>query len=406
VSLQDELIADSRRYLMDTYARYPVALVKGQGMRVVDAEGREYLDFMAGVAVNNLGHCHPRVVVALQKQAQRLLHVSNFFHIEPQIRLAKLLVEHSFADRVFFCNSGAEANEAAIKLARKYGRTHRGPRCHEIITAEGAFHGRTLATLTATGNPRVKEGFEPLLPGFRAVPYNDLPALASAISEATCAVMLEPIQGEAGVIVPDPGYLAGVRELCDRHGLLLILDEVQTGMGRTGRLFAYEHAGIVPDIVTLAKGLGGGVPIGACLATERVAAVFGPGSHASTFGGNPLACAAGVAALEALLEDGILLENCRRVGAYFMRGLQALKQKHPVVQGVRGMGLLLALVLATDAKPVVEACLERGFLVNATAERVLRFMPPLVVLEQEVDRLLEVLDRALAELPAPEQAAP
>ena len=312
---------DSKKYLMSTYNRYPIVLRKGRGMRVWDADGKEYLDFIAGIAVNCLGHCHPRVVIALQKQAQRLLHVSNLYHIEAQIDLAKLLVENSFADKAFFCNSGAEAVEGAIKLARKYANDHSFHDKNEIITAYGSFHGRTLAALSATGQEKMQKGFEPLVAGFKNVPFNDINALEQAITKNTCAIMLEPIQGEGGIRIPSPEYLKQVRELCDRNKILLILDEIQTGIGRTGKLFAYEHFNIKPDIITLAKGLGGGIAIGAILATDAVAASFQPGTHGSTFGGNPLACSVAAATIETLLEDGFLLANCELLGKYFLKKL-------------------------------------------------------------------------------------
>ncbi len=386
------LLKDSAQYIMNTYNRNPVILTKGRGTRVWSSEGKEYIDFVGGIAVNVLGHCHRKVVIALQKQAQRLIHVSNLYHIEPQIRLARLLVKHSFADKVFFCNSGAEANEAAIKLARKYAKEHFGPDRYEIITAYGSFHGRTIATITATGQEKFQKGFEPLVAGFKYVPFNDTEALKAAITPQTCAVMLEPIQGEGGVIVPSDNYLREVRELCDRDNLLLILDEVQTGMGRTGKLFAHEHYAITPDIMTLAKGLGAGVPIGAMLATEKVAASFGPGNHASTFGGNPLVCASAIATIETILEDGILLDNCRRLGEYFVNRLWELKDEFPrEVSDVRGKGLLIGLQVNIDTGYIVQECLQRGFLVNSTANNVLRFVPPLIVEEAEIDLLIKNL---------------
>jgi acetylornithine/N-succinyldiaminopimelate aminotransferase len=388
-----KIIEDSERYLMHTYNRLPVILRKGRGMKVWGADGKEYLDFLGGIAVNVLGHCHPKVVIAIQKQAQRIIHVSNYYHIEPQIKLAKLLVSNSFADKVFFCNSGAEANEAAIKLARKYSKEHYNHERYEIITALKSFHGRTLATLSATGQDKVQKGFEPLMPGFRHVPFNSIHALESAITAKTCAIMLEPIQGEGGVIVPSPDYLGNVRELCDRHGLLLILDEVQTGMGRTGKLFAYEHYNIVPDIMTLAKGLGGGFPIGAMLATDKVASVFKPGTHASTFGGNPLACAAAIATLEAILEDGFVLDHCNRTGQYFIQRLNQIKEFHHQVVDIRGKGLLIGIELTRDGMPIVNACLDRGVLINCTGGgNVLRFTPPLIVEAKDIDVLVELLE--------------
>lgn len=387
---------ESSRYVMNTYNRMPVVLRKGRGVKVWGADGKEYLDFVAGIAVNVLGHCHPKVVVALQKQAQRLIHVSNLYYNEPQVRLAKLLVENSFADKVFFCNSGAEANEGAIKLARKYAKENMKGERYEIITAFNSFHGRTLATLTATGQEKFQKGFEPLLPGFRYVEFNNLKALESAINEKTCAVMLEPIQGEGGIRIPSSDYLKGVREICDSHGILLILDEVQTGMGRTGRLFAYEHYGIKPDIMTLAKGLGSGVPIGAVLATDKVAISFQPGSHASTFGGNPLCCATAIATIETILEDGFILDQCRRMGEYLMQGLMELKEEYSsIIIDVRGIGLMVGMEMSLDCSEIVKDCLERGLITNCTAGNVLRFTPPLIVQKKDIDHMLDILDDVL-----------
>lgn len=394
-----KLIEESGRYLMNTYKRFPVVLRKGRGMKVWSADGKEYLDFVGGIAVNCLGHCHPKVVIAIQKQAQRLLHVSNYYHIEPQIKLAKLLVENSFADKVFFCNSGAEAIEAAIKLARRYFQEHVGKNKFEIITALNSFHGRTLAALSATGQEKFKKGFEPLVPGFTHVEFNDIDAIEKAITKETCAVLLEPIQGEGGVKIPDADYLRNVRALCDKHGILLILDEVQTGIGRTGVFFAHEHFGAAPDILTLAKGLGGGVPIGAMIATEKIAAAFQPGTHASTFGGNPLVCAAAAATLETILEDGFILDQCRRMGKYMQKRLEDLKKEFPSrIADIRGMGLLVGMELTRDGVPVVEACLERGLLINCTAGNVLRFMPALIVTEKEIDHLIDVLEQVFDRL--------
>ncbi len=390
----EDLRREAERVLMPTYAPSPISIVRGRGSRVYDLEGREYLDFVAGIAVNTLGHAHPDLVAAIQKQAQHLLHASNLYYTEPQVKLAKALVDHSFAKKVFFCNSGAEANEAAIKLARRYAHQKHGPDRYEIITMLNSFHGRTMATLTATGQEKVQKGFEPLLPGFKYVPLNNMPELEKALSAKTAAVMLELVQGEGGVHVADRTYLKSLRELCRQHDVLLVFDEVQTGMGRTGTLFAYEQLGVHPDIMTLAKGLGGGVPIGACLATDEVAAAFSPGAHASTFGGNPLACAAALAVLRVLLE-GRVLEQSRRMGDYLAKGLLDLKDRLHIVKDVRGLGLLQGMELTIEGKPVVDDCLARGLLINCTMERVLRFVPPLIITQHEIDRLLDTLSQIL-----------
>ncbi|HEX6948793.1 MAG TPA: acetylornithine transaminase [Nitrospira sp.] len=388
----EELKQGAEQYLMGTYARQPVSIVRGRGTKVYDLEGREYVDFVGGIAVNVLGHGHPDLVLAIQKQAAQLIHTSNLYYTEPQVKLAQMLVDHSFADQVFFCNSGAEANEAAIKLARRYSHDKYGAGRFEIITMKQSFHGRTMATLTATGQDKVQKGYEPLVPGFTYVTFNHLAELEQAVNAKTAAIMLEPIQGEGGVHVAAPEYLKAVRDLCTRQDILLIFDEVQTGMGRTGTLFAYEQLGVAPDIMTLAKGLGGGVPIGACLATAPVAKAFGPGSHASTFGGNPLACAASLAVLRVLLE-GRVLDQARRMGEYLSKGLSECKDRHHNVRDVRGLGLLQGMEVEMDAKTVVGDCLKRGLLINAAGEHVLRFVPPLIITQAEIDRLLDVLSR-------------
>jgi predicted acetylornithine/succinylornithine family transaminase len=394
----DDLIRDSARYLANTYARFPVVLVRGRGDRLWDSDGKEYLDFAAGIAVDVLGHCHPKVVEAIKAQAEALLHVSNLYHIEPQIRLAQALCEHSFADKVFFCNSGAEANEAAIKLARRYAKVRWGPDRYEIVCMRDSFHGRTMATLTATGQEKHQRGFEPLLPGFKHIPFNDLRAAEQAIDSRTCAVLVEPIQGEGGVRVPDDDYLPALRQLCSDRDVLLMLDEVQTGMGRTGRLFAYEHWGIEPDVMTLAKALGGGLPIGAMLAKEEVASAFVPGSHASTFGGSPFITAAALAALTAIVEER-LPQRAAKIGAYFLGRLRELVQRYPYAKEARGKGLILALELAVPAKPIVDRCLQLGLLILTAGDQILRFVPPLIIGEAEVDEALSILDQALAEQP-------
>jgi predicted acetylornithine/succinylornithine family transaminase len=387
----EDLIKVSQKVLAQTYGRLPVVLVRGQGCKVWDLEGKEYLDFVAGIGVCNLGHCHPKVVQAICEQAGKLLHVSNLYHIEPQVQLAQLLVQHSFADRVFFCNSGTEANEAAIKLARKYSQDQFGPNRYEVVSLHKSFHGRTMASLAATGQDKFHKGFEPLMPGFRYVSQNDIGAMEAAITPSTCAVILEPIQAEGGVNMPKESYLKEVRQLCDRKKLLLIYDEVQTGMGRTGKLFAYEHYGVAPDIMTMAKGLAGGVPIGAMLAKEEVAKSFTPGTHAATFGGNPLSSAAGLAALRVTLEDGIM-ENCQRTGAHFMQRWEGLKKKYPFIKEVRGKGLMVGVEFTREAKGAVNECLKRGFLINCTSDTVMRFVPPLIMTPAEIDRLIAAME--------------
>jgi acetylornithine aminotransferase len=387
----EQLKDNAAKYLMQTYTRQPISIVRGRGAKVYDMEGREYLDFVGGIAVNLLGHGHPDLVQAIQHQAAQLIHVSNLYYTEPQVTLAKTLVEHSFADRAFFCNSGAEANEAAIKLARRYAHMRYGESRFEIITMKNSFHGRTLATITATGQDKVQKGFEPLMPGFSYAPFNDMAAIEMMAGEHTAGIMLEPVQGEGGVHVANREYLKRLREFCTAHDILLIFDEVQTGMGRTGTLFAYEQLGVAPDIMTLAKGLGGGVPIGACLAKESVATAFSPGAHASTFGGNPLACAAAVAVCRALFE-GQVLDHAKLMGEYLAKSLADCKTRHHVVRDVRGIGLLQGMELNIDAKTVVAEALSRGVLINAAGERVLRFVPPLVITAQEIDQLIDTLN--------------
>ena len=382
------------KYVMNTYRRFPLALVRGAGARVWDAEGREYLDMAAGIAVCSLGHAHPGVAAAIARQAETLVHVSNLYYTEPQARFAQLLVENSFADKVFFCNSGAEANEAAIKLARKYGHERLGGR-YELITMKDSFHGRTLATITATGQEKFQVGFTPLPEGFKYAPFDDLPALEAAVSDKTCGVLLEPIQGEGGVRIPDAQYLRGVREICDRHGILMILDEVQVGMGRTGTLFAYEDSGISPDVMTLAKAMGNGFPVGAMLATDKAAAAFQPGNHASTFGGTPLAMAACLAVFEAIRTEG-LLARCRQVGAYFIKRLQSLTASCPHIVEVRGKGLILGVELDMDGAEIVAQCREKGLLIiTSGAGNVLRFVPPLIITEKDVDQAVLILGEVL-----------
>jgi len=389
-----EIAALTDKYVARTYARIPIALVRGRGTKVWDAEGKEYLDFLAGIAVNSLGHCHPAIVRAIREQSKKLLHVSNLYHILPQSELARELCDHSFAERVFFCNSGAEANEAAIKLVRRYGLEKLGGK-YEILSTHNSFHGRTLATLTATGQEKIRAGYDPLPTGFRQVPYNDLAAIEEAIDEKkTAAILVEPIQAEGGVNVPDEAYMRGLRELCDQRGILLIFDEVQTGMGRTGTLFGYEHFAIKPDIMTLAKALGGGLPLGAMLAREEIATSFGPGSHASTFGGNPVACSAGLVVMQTLL--GGALKNCLQMGQYFVKGLEALQKRFSFIREVRGKGLMIGMELEIEGSKVADSCMQEGLLLNCTAYKVLRFVPPLTIKRNEIDRGLDILEKVLA----------
>ena len=390
-----QIIRLTEKYVASTYTRFPIALVRGKGARVWDADGKEYLDFVGGIAVNSLGHNHPAVIRAIERQARKLIHVSNLYHIAPQSELARELCRRSFADRVFFCNSGAEANEAAIKLARRYGGERLGGK-YEVLSTYNSFHGRTLATLTATGQEKVRAGYDPLPPGFRQVAYNDLGAMEAAIDEnTTAAILVEPIQGEGGVVLPGKDYLRGLRELCDRKNLLLIFDEVQVGMGRTGKLFAYEHYGVEPDIMTLAKALGGGLPLGAMLAREAVARSFGPGSHASTFGGNPLACSVGLAVLKSMLQGGVL-KNCAKMARLLMSGLLSLKARLPVIREVRGKGLIVGVELEREGSKIVEDCMGQGLLINCTAHKVLRFLPPLIVGKKELEQGLAILEKVLA----------
>ena len=384
------------QHILNTYGERTLALVRGEGATLWDADGKEYLDFFAGIAVTNLGHCHPAVTEAVCNQAKTLLHVSNLYYIEPQVELAAILCEHSFADRWFFCNGGAEANEAAIKIARRYWVQQGGAR-PEIITAHQSFHGRTLATITATGQPKYHKGFEPLVPGIRYVPFDDIEALAQAITPQVGTVLLEPIQGEGGIRVPAEDYWRHVRDLCDENNVLLILDEVQTGLGRTGTLFAHEHYGITPDIMTLAKGLGNGVPIGAMGCTEEVASGFSVGSHACTFGGNPLSAVAAVATMKVLLGPGFI-ENTARVGEHFLNRLEALRTKYDCIVEVRGKALMIGVEMKDPVAPVVGKMLEAGIICGSAGPNVLRFLPPLIVTVDQVDRVVSRLDEALGEL--------
>jgi len=385
-----------KKYFMPTFKRMPITLVKGKGVRVWDENGKEYLDFTAGWAVNSLGHCHPEVVSAIAEQAKTLLQTSNQFYTVPQLQLAELLVENSCFDRVFFCNSGAEANEGAVKLARRYGKLHLDG-AYKVITALNSFHGRTLAMTAASGQRKFQEPYMPLPDGFINVEYNNVVALKKAITAQVCAVMLEPIQGEGGVNTPDDKYLRAVRAWCDEKGILLILDEVQTGIGRLGTLFGYEQFGIEPDIITLAKGLGGGIPIGAFLATEN-ASVFSQGEHGSTFGGNPLACSAAYATLKFIIENDIP-SKVQKNGAYLIAQLNKLKSRHDFITEVRGRGLLAAVQFDSDlTDKVARSCMERGLLVNPVKPNAIRLMPPLTTAKKEIDAAMGILDKVLAKM--------
>lgn len=393
-------IADERRYLFQNYARQPIVLERGEGTRVWDSEGNEYLDFVGGLAVTALGHAHPVVNDAVAEQARTLIHTSNLYYTTPMIRLAKLLVENSCLDRAFFCNSGTEANEAAIKLARRWGHDKKNG-AYEIISTNDGFHGRTLGALGATGTARYREPFEPLSPGFVHVPWNDLEAIKAATNQRTVAILLEPIQAEGGVNMPAPGYLAGVREWCDKNNLLLIFDEVQTGMGRTGTLWAYEQEGVEPDIMTIAKALANGLPIGAMLARDELAAHLVPGDHGTTFGGNPLATAAGAATLEHILESGLLAQS-KKASERLVNRLRSLEDRVPEVTEVRGRGLLVAMAFSRDvAADVVAASRARGLLVNNVRPNAIRLMPPLNVTDDEIDRACDILEEAVRSVIAP-----
>jgi acetylornithine/N-succinyldiaminopimelate aminotransferase len=389
----EQIQQDESRYLMHTYGRQPVALQRGSGVYVTDVEGREHIDMVGGIAVNVLGHAPAAVRAALEQQAAELIHTSNLYYTLPQIELARLLVESSFSSRAFFCNSGAEANETAIKIARKWGQKRKGG-AHEIVVADNAFHGRTLASLAATGTPRYREPFTPMPAGFVHVPYDDADAVAAAVTDRTVAVMMEPLQGESGVVPMRDETLRALRALCDERDLLLILDEVQSGMGRTGRWWAHQHAAVAPDVMTIAKGLGGGVPIGAVLAAPR-ADVLEPGDHGCTFGGNPLATAVAGAVLREIEAQG-LIANAERVGAHLQGELLALRDRGRPVESVRGLGLMVAAVLSEDIAPrVARAGLETGVIVNAVGQRVLRMVPPLILTEAQASEAVRRLDAAL-----------
>ncbi len=382
------------KFVINSYSRAPITFVRGEGAKLWDEAGKEYQDFLAGIAVCALGHSHPMVVKAISEQAARLTHVSNLFYTEPQAAVAELLVNNSFAEKVFFCNSGAEANEGAIKLSRLWGKEKLNG-AYTIITMQRSFHGRTMATLSATGQERIQKGFAPLVPNFVHVPYGDIDALTAAMDQQVCAIMLEPVLGEGGVLLPPAGYMRKVRELCDKSGALMILDEIQTGLGRTGQLFAHQHDGVEPDIMTLAKALANGLPAGALCAGERVADLFKPGMHASTFGAGPVVMAAAQAVLETMLAPGFMLD-VQTKGRQLLHGLQDLTIKHPDrLKQARGLGLMAALEFYENADRAQAAMWEKGFIINRTQETMLRFLPPLVITAEQIDSMLKALDQVL-----------
>jgi predicted acetylornithine/succinylornithine family transaminase len=389
-----EIIETYQRYIVPTYKRLPVVIEKGKGCKVWDIEGREYLDFVAGIAVNTLGHAPQVICEAINSQVKQLIHVSNLYYTLPQVKLAKILSEVSFNGKVFFANSGAEANEAAIKFARKFGKATGGR--YEIITMKNSFHGRTIATLTATGQNKIKDGFEPLLPGFKHVEFNNISAVEAAINNNTCGIFIEPIQGEGGVNVADGEFLQQLRVLCDKYNILLILDEVQTGIARTGKMFAYQHYGITPDIITLAKGLGGGVPIGAMIVNKDKADIFSPGTHATTFGATPLICAVSIAVIEYIIANNICL-HVTKIGEYFVDKLRTLADKYSIIQDIRGKGLMIGMELKISGMEIIDKCIKKGLLINCTTENVLRFLPPLIITKQEVDNAINILDEVISE---------
>ncbi|MCS3901357.1 aspartate aminotransferase family protein [Methanococcus voltae] len=393
------IINDERENIIHTYGRLPVVLTKGKGMKVYDIDGNEYLDFLGGIAVNNMGHCNPEIVEALKSQIDNLMHISNIYYNVPQVELGKMLVELSGLDKSFFCNSGAEANEAAIKLARRYGKQISSKKgfikSGEVISMEHSFHGRTLTTVTATPKPKYQEGFEPLPTGFRYAPFNDIEALKSMVSEHTSAIIIEPVQGEGGIYPVDKEYLKEVRKICDELDIVLIFDEVQCGMGRTGKMFACEHYGVKPDIITLAKALGNGFPIGAIIAKEEVAEAFQPGSHGTTFGGNPMACATAIKTLELLKNQ---LDYTLEIGKYFKMRLEELKNKYGFIKEVRGLGLMLGIDLSFNGSNIVPEMLEKGYLINCTSDTVLRFLPPLIVEREHIDGLINSLDEIFSKI--------
>jgi len=380
-----------KMYIFQTYKRNPVLFVKGKGKYLWDDKGKKYLDFFSGISVSSLGHCHPQVVKAIRTQSEKLIHASNLYYTEPQIKLARLLSESSMGGKVFFSNSGAEANECAIKLARKFGKSTGR---HEIISFENSFHGRTIATLSATGQKKFSKGFEPMLAGFKFAKFNDIASVKKLIGKKTCAIIVEPVQGEGGVHFAEKSFLKGLRELCNKKKLLLIFDEIQCGLGRTGKIFAYKNYGVVPEVLTLAKSLGGGLPIGATISKNEIAKTFGFGDHGSTFGGNPVCCAAAVEVLK-IVGNANLLKNISKTGSYFISELKKLQKRHPLIKEVRGLGLMIGIELGAEGKNIVSGCLKKGLLTNCTQNTILRFLPPLIINKKDVDAAVSILSDVL-----------
>lgn len=394
---KEKIIKNEEKYVCQTYKRIPVVFEKGEGCYLWDSEGKKYLDLVAGLAVNALGHAHPKVVKAINKQAKKLIHTSNLYYTEPMVDLAKLLIKNSFNGKCFFCNSGAEANEAAIKLTRLYNKTKFSPDRYEIITFDNSFHGRTLATITATGQKKYQEGFEPLMPGFVTIPFGDLAALKAAIKPATCAILTEVIQAEGGINEADISFWQGVSELVKKEKMLLIVDEIQTGMGRTGKLFGYQQYGLDPDIITLAKALANGLPIGAMIAKKKIAETFKPGHHASTFGGNPLVTQVALTVFKTLLKENII-DKVRDDGVYFQGKLSGLKNKYKFITKIKGKGLIIGVELAVDGQNIVQKCFEKGLIINCLKNNILRFIPPLIIKREEIDSAVKILDEVFGEI--------
>lgn len=392
---KNEIFESYNNYILSTYTRVPVIFVKGKGMMLEDIDGKKYLDFFPGWGVNNVGHCHPKVMSAVRDQISKLIHIPNNFYHPNQAKLAKEIIRWSFPGKVFFCNSGAEGCEAAIKFSRAYGKGKR----HEIITMTNSFHGRTMGALAATGQPKYQNGFHPLPPGFKTIPFNDINAIKAAVNEHTIAIMLELIQGEGGINIAGKEYIQQIRELCTQRDILLILDEVQTAMGRTGEMFAFKHYGIEPDLMVLAKALGGGLPIGALVVKKSIAEVFQPGMHASTFGGSPLVCKASLGTFKAIFADK-MLGNTKKMGSYLIERLNRLKGKFRCIEDVRGLGLMVGIQLNIEGKAVFESCLRQGLIINCTQGNILRIMPALNVTKKQIDKAVKILEKAFIEVSA------